>query len=277
MHTSELATSPLLSLLQALESTVVSDNLLVNASLALLYGVFTLMTVVAPRIVSVIGPRWSIVLGAVPYVLLVFANMAPSYYTFLPAFAAVGFGAAILWTGQGIHLSRCAIKEAALKGESSEAATSRFNGMFWTAFQFNAAVGLIASSVIFQTVSNYKTAVNYLFLGLGILGSCGVGILLTMTPVSSSAEDDQMSEASQPLTPAGEVEAGSSDKRSDDDGGSKASAPPISIIETLRLVAKSVPMQLLVPIIFYNGASLGFHFANFPLLYQGGCGLRDKA
>lgn len=42
---------------QNLESTVVSDNQLVNLSLALLYGVFTLVAVFAPRIVSVIGPR----------------------------------------------------------------------------------------------------------------------------------------------------------------------------------------------------------------------------
>lgn len=33
------------------------------------------------------------VIGAVPYVLLVFANMMPGYATFMPAFASVGFGA----------------------------------------------------------------------------------------------------------------------------------------------------------------------------------------
>jgi hypothetical protein len=42
---------------QNLESTVVSDNQLVNISLALLYGVFTIVAVFAPRIVSVIGAK----------------------------------------------------------------------------------------------------------------------------------------------------------------------------------------------------------------------------
>lgn len=34
-----------------------SDNQLVNISLALLYGVFTIVAVFAPRIVSVIGAK----------------------------------------------------------------------------------------------------------------------------------------------------------------------------------------------------------------------------
>ena len=51
-------------------------------------------------------------LGAVPYVMLVFANMAFNAPTsiqwgiFLPTFGAVGLGAAVLWTAQGIYLSK---------------------------------------------------------------------------------------------------------------------------------------------------------------------------
>ena len=72
---------------QNLESTVVSDNQLVNAALATLYGVFTLSTIVAPRVVTTLGPKWAMTIGGIPYVLLVFANMAPSWGTFMPAFA----------------------------------------------------------------------------------------------------------------------------------------------------------------------------------------------
>ena len=74
-------------------------------------------------------------------------------------------GAAILWTAQGIYMSRCSIHEATLTGESAEIVTSRFNGLFWTAFQFNAAIGLTISSIVFQTASNLKSTINYLFLG----------------------------------------------------------------------------------------------------------------
>lgn len=50
-------------------------------------------------------------IGAIPYAVLVFANMAfaaPSstlWGIFPPTFGAVGLGAAILWSAQGIYLS----------------------------------------------------------------------------------------------------------------------------------------------------------------------------
>lgn len=264
---------------QNLESTVVSDNMLVNTSLALLYGVFTFMTIVAPRLVSMMGPKAAIATGAVPYVLLVFANMAPSYSTFLPAFAAVGFGASILWTGQGIYMSRCAVQEAALTKASAESMTSKLNGVFWTAFQFNAAVGLLAASVLFQVMPDFKKAVNFLFLGLGILGCVGLLVLLTVesvpagAPVADGSDEEEDGEdlGSHASLTQNDHQALHGRKVSDDVGpGAEAgkAAPPPSFYETLRLVYASRAMQLLVPIIFYCGASLGFHFANFPLLYQ---------
>ena len=262
---------------QNLESSVVADNQLVNAALATLYGVFTIFTVVAPRVVSVIGPKWAMTLGAVPYVLLVFANMKPSWATFMPAFAGVGIGAAILWTAQGIYMSRCSIREAAATGESAELVTSRFNSVFWSAFQFNAAIGLITSSVVFTLVPDIKTAVNYLFLGFGILGCVGVAILSTVVNVASggtgsgSDDDEQRSALTAnehaPATLKGDDADG--DAGSDSKGAGDA-VPQVSLYATVRLVATSRAMQLLVPIIFYCGASLGFHFANFPLLYQDG-------
>ena len=50
---------------QNLESTVVSDTQLVNTSLALLYGVFTFMTIFAPRLVSIMGPKLCVLRKAV--------------------------------------------------------------------------------------------------------------------------------------------------------------------------------------------------------------------
>jgi hypothetical protein len=254
---------------QSLESTVVTDNALVNTALFTLYGVFTLACLVAPKVVGLIGPKMAMVVGAVPYVLLVFANMAPSYYTFIPSFAGVGLGAAILWTGQGMYLSRCSINEAAATGESTEVVSSRFNGVFWTAFQFNAAVGLIASSIILQAVPNFKTAVNYLFLGLGVVGSLGVAVLLTMRAVpSAAAAGDGADEPDDSLSALTAHDA-QSDKHSDDESSAKrAGGGDVTLLDTLRLVRSSRAMQLLAPVIFYNGASLGFHLANFPLLYQ---------
>lgn len=150
---------------QSLESTVVVDNQLVNASLALLYGTFTAFTIVAPKVINLLGPRLAMALGAIPYVLLVFANIHPSWGLFIPAFAGVGIGAALLWSAQGISLSRCAIQEAAQTGESMDLVTARFNGIFWTTFQFNGAVGLTVGATIISLASDYSKALTYLFLG----------------------------------------------------------------------------------------------------------------
>lgn len=45
-------------------------------------------------------------------------------------------------------MSRCAVREAAATGEPVDVVTGRLNSLFWTAFQFNGAVGLIISSVL---------------------------------------------------------------------------------------------------------------------------------
>ena len=154
---------------QALLSTVLTDKHLAFVALALIYGAFSSFTIVAPKIVSVLGPQLAMVLGAVPYVVLVFVNIDPSPSwapwgaLLLPASAAVGVGAAILWTGQGIYMSRCAIREATLTGESVDSVTGRLNGYFWTAFQFNGAVGTLIAGVL-RTVSLGRQNLRFAFL-----------------------------------------------------------------------------------------------------------------
>jgi MFS family permease len=264
---------------QNLESTVVSDTRLVNVCLAALYGVFTLVAIVAPKLVKILSPKWSMVIGAIPYVLLVFVNVAtPSYSLYLPAFIGVGAGAAILWTGQGVYLSRCALKEVAATGDNIDIVTSKFNGLFWTAFQFNGAVGLIISSVIFQTIPNFASAVKYMFLGFGVVGAAGILILSSVVsvggtsssaPSSSSSDRDLEDESAATTTSSKDNDNDSTVQllsKEDVQEGSKSD--DVSLVETLKLVYTSAAMRGLILIIFYNGASLGFQYATFALLYQ---------
>ena len=109
---------------------------------------FAVTGVAAPKIVSFLGPRLGMFVGSIFYILLVLANMYPRYWTLVPASAGVGVGAAVLWTSQGIYMSRCAAREAAATGEPVDAVTGRLNGLFWTAFQFNGAVGLLLAGYL---------------------------------------------------------------------------------------------------------------------------------
>lgn len=141
-----------------LVSTLVSDQRLVQTANALLYAVFTASTIIAPAVIARVGARAAMCAGAVPYVLLVFANLQPSWALFIPAYAGVGVGAAMIWTAQGIELSRAAVVEARRTGGSVEAINSRFTGFFWSTFQFNGAVGLLIASTIFVLAPDYKAS-----------------------------------------------------------------------------------------------------------------------
>jgi MFS family permease len=212
------------------------------------------------------GPRLGMVAGAVPYVLLVFANIAPSYSTLIPASAGVGFGAGLLWTSQGIYMSRCAIREAAATGESVDLVTSRFNGTFWTMFQFNAAVGLVVSSIVLGKANDgafaLADAVKYMFAGFGAIGCAGIAIMLSLKnapSLDSSGEGGSSSLADGGL----DLEDGSSSKK-----GAAGAKSQVTLTDTLQLIGSSRAMQLLLPVIFYVGASLGFFGATYPLVYQ---------
>ena len=102
---------------QSFATTV--DPSLGNAFLFTLYLSFTLFAVLGPRIVQYLGPKNAIIVGAVPYLLGVLSFLAPSdmtvenqYILKIVVGALVGFGAPILWTGQGVYLARIAGRHA---------------------------------------------------------------------------------------------------------------------------------------------------------------------
>ena len=53
--------------------------------------------------------RVSMVIGSIAYLLVVVANFFPFYAVQVPANLINGIGASILWTAQGVYLSRCAL------------------------------------------------------------------------------------------------------------------------------------------------------------------------
>ena len=255
---------------QGLISTLTSDKTLAYTTLGVLYGVFTCTCLVAPKLVDVLGPRISVSIGAVPYVLFVFANILPGWATLLPASAAVGFGAGLLWTGQGIYLSRCAVREAALTGEAVDAVLGRMNGTFWMLFQFNGAVGLFFASVILGRAQagafSLADAIKFMFMGFGAVGLGGVAILFSLKNAPPMAPGEggakSVNGGGAHADAIADTEAAAEDAAG---GGAKGA---VTLFDTLRLLATSRAMCLLVPAIFYNGASIGFFTGTFPLIWQ---------
>lgn len=161
---------------QALSTTLSQDKTVANVSLACLYLIFTLFCIPAPKLVTHLGPKMSMIIGSTPYALFVLSFLHPGWATTLPSHALVGLGAPLLWTGQSVYLSRCAQQNAYVTGSTSEQATSYFNGLFFALFSVTGFIGTLASSLILNYAGDNAT--TYLFIILSIF--CCVGVVVFM-------------------------------------------------------------------------------------------------
>ena len=59
-------------------------------SLGALYATFTVASFFVPPWINYLGPKWAMVLGGIPYVLMVGATLRPSYYLSVPMNVLVG-------------------------------------------------------------------------------------------------------------------------------------------------------------------------------------------
>ncbi|KAK5982042.1 hypothetical protein GCK32_017192, partial [Trichostrongylus colubriformis] len=75
-------------------------------SLSIIYAVFTVSNIVAAPIVKLLTPKWAMTVGVLCYASFQagFLNVN-EIYLYISS-AVLGFGAAILWTGQGTYLSQ---------------------------------------------------------------------------------------------------------------------------------------------------------------------------
>lgn len=69
--------------------------------IGIVYVVFILSNQVAPSIVGRIGAKWTMVAGSVGYLLVVAGTASQNAHLTLVGGACVGFGAGLLWSGQG--------------------------------------------------------------------------------------------------------------------------------------------------------------------------------
>lgn len=90
-------------------------------SLCIIYGVFAICNWLAPTIIGMIGSRKSIYLGSICYVAFLMPFLWPSNILLYTMSVLLGFGASIIWTGQGTYLTM----------NSDLSTISRNSGIFW--------------------------------------------------------------------------------------------------------------------------------------------------
>lgn len=195
-----------------------------------------------PPWIEKIGPKWAMVLGSIPYILMVGATLAPSYYLSVPMNVAVGLGAPLLWTGSSVYIGRCAVKQAKLNARADLDGTSKsfekivndltakLNSVFFTMFQGNGTIGLCLSSIVLHLAGD--NGVRYLFILLVAICACGVFILSTLPKIPPVNDNKDEISAS-------------------------------SWTDTIRVAFTEAKVTLLIPLFFYNGLSLGFLFGDF--------------
>ncbi|XP_029692261.1 UNC93-like protein MFSD11 isoform X1 [Takifugu rubripes] len=100
-------------------------------SMSIIYGVLSAFSLVAPVVVTVIGPQLSMFFSGLMYSCYIAMFIYPYTWSFYAASVLVGLGAAVLWTAQGNVLTI----------NSTDNTIGRNSGIFWAIFQLSVFFG----------------------------------------------------------------------------------------------------------------------------------------
>ncbi|XP_023205334.1 UNC93-like protein MFSD11 [Xiphophorus maculatus] len=100
-------------------------------SMAIIYGVFSASNLMAPSVVTLIGPQVSMFLSGILYSGYIAMFIHPLTWSFYTASVLVGVAAAVLWTAQGNVLAI----------NSTDRSIGRNSGIFWSLLQFSLFFG----------------------------------------------------------------------------------------------------------------------------------------
>eukprot|EP00058_Branchiostoma_floridae_P021505 XP_002606995.1 hypothetical protein BRAFLDRAFT_260130 [Branchiostoma floridae] len=147
-------------------------------SLAIIYSVFALANWGAPSVVSVFGPRCSMVIGAVMYCLFIAVFIYPMVWALYLGSVLIGLGAAVIWTAQGSFLTT----------NSTQETIGRNSGIFWALLQCSLLFGNI---FVWQEFSGKETidSKTRIQVYVVLLVVCCVGTLMLFVLRNRRPED----------------------------------------------------------------------------------------
>ncbi|RWS10098.1 UNC93-like protein MFSD11 [Dinothrombium tinctorium] len=140
-------------------------------SFCIIYAVLSIANWIAPSVVAAIGPRVSMILGALTYCIFVANFLYPMRYGLYIASVIIGLGAGIIWTGQGNFLTL----------NSTAETMTRNSGIFWAMLQCSLLFGNLFVFYQFQGKTKIEASTRMItysvFLAVGVLGSLFLFIL----------------------------------------------------------------------------------------------------
>jgi len=150
-----------------------------NLGYGLLYFIFGAVSLAAPALVNKFGPRTMMCVGGCVYTLFSISLLlcGPLHALPLPVITVcaslVGFGAALMWSGNG----------AMLLSYPTEFRRASYISTFWVIFNLGAVIGGLQSFVTnlgtpsTGSESGASPVTFCIYIGMGVIGTCAVWLL----------------------------------------------------------------------------------------------------
>ncbi|KAL1517341.1 hypothetical protein ABEB36_001116 [Hypothenemus hampei] len=202
-------------------------------SMAIIYVVLAIFNWTSPSVISVIGPKFSMLIGGITYVLFIISFAVPRVWLLYSASVVLGIGAALIWTGQGNYLAL----------NSTDQTISRNSGVFWAMLQMSMFIGNIFVYLVLQGKTEIDTKTRQIIvwtLSAIALGGLVVIFFFPKPPPRPIKE--------KPDTPT---------EDSNDSSIPEFMGPRQALTEAVKLFCTN-NMLLLCFTFFYTGLELGF-------------------
>lgn len=208
-------------------------------SLAVIYAVFAISNWLAPSVITFLGPKYTMLFGAVTYNIFIAQFLFPVTWGLYAASVAIGVGAAMIWTGQGNFLTI----------NSDSTTMSRNSGIFWAMLQCSLIWGNIFVYIQFQGRAQVdRESRNVVFGALTGVGILGMLLVLLLRGGGIPQRSNSRKEESAEGGPSSEVDV------------KQLNAQPgflDALVASLRLM-KTGKILTLSATFFYTGLELSF-------------------
>ncbi|XP_027237310.1 UNC93-like protein MFSD11 [Penaeus vannamei] len=189
-------------------------------SLAVIYAVFATFNWLAPSCLSFLGPKLTMIVGGVTYVIFIASFLWPQTWLLYLSSVLIGVGAALIWTGQGNYLTLMSERDT----------IARNSGIFWALFQSSLLFGNIFVFYMFMGKDVIDAGTRLVvFAALTGVALLGLAILLALPKPGAGGSG-----------------------RQDDMGG------PLDALKKSFELFKTRDMILLSATFFYTGIELSF-------------------
>lgn len=232
-----------------------------NVSLGVLYVTVAVTVFLAPAIVYACREKWTMVFGALCYVVYMASLIEIVEWAVLGASVVIGFGAAILWVAQGSFLTLC----------SPKGKRGTHTGIFWGLFQFSNVFGNLAAYFVLPHVS--KALLFAVFTSVGAAGAASLLFLRRIAAydqqpayLAAGSDDEEKARRQETieLVPPGKPIRGIVGmwRRVRDGAGLVYRSIWLDVV----VLFPDPRILLLSPIFFFTGFELAFWTGEFPQL-----------